>query len=181
MKRIEELLVVEGKHDEAKLRKLFDCDVLCTNGLGFSDELLEIIRQASEGRGVIVLTDPDHPGQKIRDAVAEKAPKCRHAFIERKDAIGKRNVGVEYCDEDKLIEALENVVSFGDQRESISAAQYESLGLSGNRAKREYVSEKLHLGKCNNKRLRRYLNMLDIDLETVRKIAESYERESDRL
>ncbi len=181
MKRIEELLVVEGKHDEARLKKLFDCDVLCTNGLGYSDELLEIIRQASESRGVIVLTDPDHPGQMIRDAIVQKAPECRHAFIDRRDAIGKRNVGVEYCDEEKLMEALESVVTFGEGRQSISSEQYESLGLSGNRAKREYVCSQLHLGKCNNKRLRRYLSMLDIDLKTVRKIADSYERESDRL
>ncbi len=181
MKHIEELLVVEGKHDEARLKKLFDCDVLTTNGLGFGEDTLEIIRQASENRGVIVLTDPDHPGQKIRDAIIQKAPKCRHAFIERKDAIGKRNVGVEYCDEGKLMKALESVVTFGEGHREITAAQYESLGLSGDRAKREYVSSQLHLGKCNNKRLRKYLSMLDIDLETVRKIADSYERESDRL
>ncbi len=175
MKRIEQLLVVEGKHDEARLKKMFDCDVLCTNGLGFDQDILEIVRQASEGRGVIVLTDPDHPGVKIRDAIREAAPKAQHAFIEKKAAVGKRNVGVEYAGEDAIREALENIVTFGENKETVSLRQYESLGLSGNSRKRDYVSSQFHLGKCNNKRLRKYLNMLGIEFEKVKEIAESYE------
>ncbi|MBQ6655549.1 MAG: ribonuclease M5 [Erysipelotrichaceae bacterium] len=181
MKRIEQLLVVEGKHDEARLKKLFDCDVLCTNGLGFDNDILEIVRQASEGRGAIILTDPDHPGVRIRDALREAAPQAQHAFIEKNDAIGRRNVGVEYAREEAIRDALENLVSFGENRETVSLRQYESLGLSGDSRKREYVTSQLHLGKCNNKRLRRYLNMLGIEFEKVKEIAEAYERENHRL
>ena len=41
MKRIKELIVVEGKHDRDRLEKLFDCDVICTDGLSMSREVLE--------------------------------------------------------------------------------------------------------------------------------------------
>ncbi|MBO4537873.1 MAG: DUF4093 domain-containing protein, partial [Erysipelotrichaceae bacterium] len=114
-------------------------------------------------------------------AIMQKAPKCRHVFIEKKDAVGKRNVGIEYVDDRILREALDQTVSFGETRESISRREYSSLGLSGNSAKRDYVSSQLHLGRCNNKRLWKYLNMLGVDYEKVREIAESYERESDRM
>jgi len=176
MRHIKELLVVEGKHDEARLTKLFDCDVICTNGLGLDQKTLEIIRQASEKQGAIVLTDPDHPGVKIRDAIMAYAPKCRQIFIDKKDAIGKRNVGIEYVDDDKLIAALEQSVSFKQRDQKITVEQYQKLGLSGNKAKRDYVTSRLHLGQCNNKRLLRYLNMLDIDLKQVEEIADSYDR-----
>ena len=71
MQRIKELIVVEGKHDIRKLKKLFDCDVICTEGLSMSPEVLDTIVTIGKKRGVIVLTDPDHPGEVIRNRIAE--------------------------------------------------------------------------------------------------------------
>ena len=38
-------------------------------------------------RGVIVLTDPDFPGEKIRKIITEHVPDCKHAFIDKKSAL----------------------------------------------------------------------------------------------
>ena len=60
MKRINEIVVVEGKTDSQLLKELYDVDTIETHGLGLDDKTLELIKEASKTRGVIVLTDPDY-------------------------------------------------------------------------------------------------------------------------
>ena len=99
-KRVKELIVVEGKHDVEKLRQVVDCDVICTNGLSISQQQLDIIKQASVKQGVIVMTDPDNAGNRIRDIINNYVANTKQVFIEKKKAIGKRNVGIEYVSND---------------------------------------------------------------------------------
>ena len=172
MQRIKELIVVEGRHDVERLHKLFDCDVVITNGLSLDYNAMEMIRAASDKQGVVVLTDPDHPGEVIRKAVMEIAPKAKHAFINREDAIGKRNVGVEYANDQAIIDALNSCVVFDNKTESISWQEYCSLGIIGNSENREKVCRHFHTGHCNNKTLFKRLNMLGITSDEVREILE---------
>lgn len=44
---------------------------------------------------MIILTDPDHAGERIRKIVSAKVPGCKHAFIPEKDATRKGDIGVE--------------------------------------------------------------------------------------
>ena len=69
MKRIKEIVIVEGKTDTQLLKELYDVDTIETHGLALNDKTLELIKEASLTRGVIVLTDPDYPGLKIRNQV----------------------------------------------------------------------------------------------------------------
>lgn len=170
MERIKELIVVEGKHDKQKLEKLFDCDVVCTNGLSLDPSTMELVRRASESRGVIVLTDADNPGDVIRKAISEAAPAAKHAFVAKKDSIGKRNVGIEYAYDEAIREALNNLVTFEESHHSITWAEYLQSGLMGNAELREKVCDKLHIGFSNNKTLFKRLNMLDVDYKRLQEI-----------
>lgn len=172
MDKVRELLVVEGKHDKDKLERLFDCDIICTNGLGVDDDTMKTIRTCALNQGVIVLTDPDRPGEKIRRQIMEAVPEARHVFIPRRQAIGKRNVGIEYVDDEVLKQSLGKAVTFEKGRESLKWSEYLHSGLLGNRELREKVCEKLNIGFCNNKTLFRRLNMLAIDEERLRKTIE---------
>ena len=40
--------------------------------------------ELSKTRGVIILTDPDYPGQRIRNEISSYLPVCKHAFVRRK-------------------------------------------------------------------------------------------------
>ena len=64
MKKIKEIIVVEGKSDTALLKELFEVDTIETHGLALDKKTLELIKEANKTRGVIVLTDPDFPGKK---------------------------------------------------------------------------------------------------------------------
>lgn len=167
MKRIQEIVVVEGKTDTATLKQLFDVDTIETHGLALTKETLQLIQEAGKTRGVIVLTDPDFPGMKIRNQVNEVVPNCKHAFVEKKDARGKKKLGIAEARKEAIVEALENVVTFNNQQESISWKEFLSLDIIGDSQKRKQIYQLFHLGYGNAKTLFKRLNMVGISKEHV--------------
>ena len=120
-------------------------------------QTLELIQEASKSRGIIVLTDPDFPGKKIRDQIQAVVPNCQHAFVAKKDARGKKKLGI----------AEANVVSFDVNRESITWSEFVALDIIGNKQRRLMVYEAFNLGYGNVKTLFKRLNMVGITKEQV--------------
>lgn len=133
MKRIKEIIVVEGKTDTALLKELFEVETIETHGLALDDKTLNLIKEASKSRGIIVLTDPDFPGKKIRDQI-QKLFQTVNMPLFQKDATGKK---VRYCWSKKgaVIEALENVVNFDVNQQSITWKEFIDLDIMGNKKK----------------------------------------------
>ena len=118
-KKIKEVIVVEGKTDTAIIQKLFDADTIETHGLALTEETLDFIEEMNKTKGVILLTDPDYPGMKIRNMIMKRIPHVKQAFVDKKDAIGKKKLGIAEAREEAIIQALENVVSFSQNTQSI--------------------------------------------------------------
>lgn len=178
MRRVEELIVVEGKHDKDRLEKLIDADIICTGGLALSEQQLDVIEQASKQRGIIIMTDPDNPGKMIRDRINARVKEAKQVFIPKEKAVGKRNVGIEYVSDADLLQALDNVVTFTmDSNKSLSWSEYLSLDLIKNKKKRDYICNKLNIGECNNKKMFKYLNMLGYDINKLKEIGQEYDRD----
>ena len=169
MKRINEIIVVEGKTDSTILKELFDVDTIETHGLALDQKTLDLIKSMSQKRGIIVLTDPDYPGMKIRNQINEYVGHCQNAFVEKKDAIGKKKVGIAEARKEAIIEALENVVTFSKDEESISWNEFLSLDIVGHKEKRLKVYELFHLGYGNVKTLFKRLNMAGITKTMIEK------------
>jgi len=51
MKKIKEVIVVEGRDDEINLKRFFDCEVIRTNGFGISRETYKKIKTAHKNQG----------------------------------------------------------------------------------------------------------------------------------
>ena len=77
--KMKEILVVEGKNDTNVLKSFLDCDTIETNGTHLGKEILRQIRLAQKTRGVIIFTDPDFPGEKIRSCINAAVPGCKQA------------------------------------------------------------------------------------------------------
>ncbi|THF74529.1 ribonuclease M5 [Cohnella fermenti] len=103
------MIVVEGKEDTAAIRRAVEADTIETGGSAIGEAVLKRIELAQERRGVIVLTDPDSPGERIRKIVAERVPACKHAFLLKDEARGKDGIGVEHASDEAIIRALERV------------------------------------------------------------------------
>lgn len=106
---IKEVLVVEGKMDIVAIDKAVEADCITTGGFSLNKRSLNDIAEAYKKRGIIILTDPDGAGERIRRFLAKKFPDAKHAFIPREEATANNDVGVEQASPEAIRKALEKV------------------------------------------------------------------------
>ena len=169
MKRIKEVIVVEGRYDKNTLAQAVDATVITLGGFSvFNDkEKLAFLRRLAEKQGLIVLTDSDGAGFVIRNYLKGSLPKnlVKQAYIpdihgkeRRKRAPGKEGkLGVEGMRPEVLLEALRRAgATFLDEEgaqeektgEKITKADLFELGLTGgadSARKRQELLKKLSL------------------------------------
>lgn len=147
MIHIKETVIVEGKYDKIKLSSILDAVILETGGFSiFNDrERLELIRRMAEKTGVLILTDSDAAGFKIRHFLGGALPKgtVRHAYIPdlygkepRKTQASKEGkLGVEGMPKEAILGALERAGVLCEQPPEpvrrITKTDFYEDGLSG--------------------------------------------------
>ena len=150
MRKIKEVVVVEGRYDKNALKQVVDAAVIETNGFGvFKDrEKIALLRRLAAEKGLILLTDSDGAGFVIRNFLKGAIPRSRlkQAYIpdvpgkeRRKAAPGKEGkLGVEGMPPSVLLEALERAgATFEDDgaaagpSDPLTKADFYALGLSG--------------------------------------------------
>ena len=80
--KIKEIIVVEGKDDTVAIKRAVDADTIETNGSAIGDHVIEQVKLALQKRGVIIFTDPDYPGERIRKIISDKVPDVNMLFTE---------------------------------------------------------------------------------------------------
>ena len=151
MKKIKEVIVVEGRYDKNTLSQVVDATVVTLGGFAvFNDrEKLAFLRRLALERGLIVLTDSDGAGFVIRNSLKGALPRDRvkqayipdiHGKERRKRAPGKEGkLGVEGMRPQVLLESLRRAgATFLDEedqstapKEPITKADLFALGLTG--------------------------------------------------
>ena len=179
MKKIQypAVIVVEGTSDKALLENFIDAEIVITNGSDVPCETIEYLKALSKNKTIVVLTDPDSPGKRIRDVLDREIPGLLHAFIPKAKAIKKRKVGVAESDKDTILEALNHLCpSAPAKNESpITYGDLVELGLVGtpdSSKKREEVGKKLHIGFGNGKTFLNRLNALGVSKEELKEASE---------
>lgn len=159
---IKEVIVVEGRDDIRAVKKALDCELIATGGFGFPKGVMERIKTAQEKRGVIIFTDPDFAGEKIRKKIVEQVPNCKHAFLPREDAIKDGDIGIENASPESILSALEKVrtQSIEDRKEfSQKDLIYNGLiGSENSSYKRDFLGKILGIGYGNSKQFLNRLN-----------------------
>ena len=159
---IKEVIVVEGKDDITAVKRAVSAEVIATNGYGFPHFVKERIRKASETKGIIILTDPDYAGKKIRSEVAAIARNCKHAFITQEEGMKNGDIGVENASPDAIRKAL-NRARCETETESFEftmndLVQNNLIMGSGAKERRIAVGEALGIGYTNAKQFLSRLN-----------------------
>lgn len=146
MLKIKQAVIVEGKYDKIKLSSIIDAVIIQTNGFGiFKDkEKLELIRYYAKTTGIIILTDSDSAGFKIRSHIKGAVRSGRITNVYIPDVIGKEKrklkpsaegkLGVEGIDKKLILEAFEKAgicADEADERPKITKADLFELGLTG--------------------------------------------------
>lgn len=168
--KIKETIIVEGKHDMAKIKSLVDANVLVTNGTHVSKDFIQLAKQLAKLDGIIIFTDPDTPGKQIRNKLIEHLPDAKHAILTQKQT----KVGVEHANDEMILNALEHAVVWKNHlSSSLTREEFNALGLSGqqeSQRKRDALSKHYRLPRSNAKQLFKLLNMLQVKKEEIEAI-----------
>lgn len=164
------LIVVEGKNDKNKLENIFkDANIIITNGSEISQDTLNTIKSLSENNEVVLCLDPDGPGEKIRKKIMEYVPNAYNVYADKQKAISrnKKKVGIEHMSKKDICELFEHIY-VPKYENNITYEELFDLGLMNNKKLREKLCTNLHIGYCNGKQLYKRLNMLGLDIETIK-------------
>lgn len=178
---IRQVIVVEGKSDIARVSHAVEADMIATEGFGIRRETLEQIRLAYEKRGIIILTDPDGPGERIRQRLTRLFPKALHAFVPKSEASTENDVGIEDASPESIRKALSCLrVQYQEDSEEFSMGDIFAAGLTGrpdSSKKRARVGALLGIGYGNGKQFLKRLNHFGITRSEWEKALEACQKE----
>lgn len=189
-KRIDQVVVVEGRDDTNAVRRALDCMTIETHGFGIKKETWDLLEKAYEEKGLIIFTDPDFSGEEIRRKLTARFPGSGQAFLTRSEAEKKGDIGIENASPEDILRAMEKVHfpdgrwgakegSIGDDAGSLTEAPTEApdvfceedlaaaglLGGADARGRRERLGRALGIGYGNGRAFLRKLNQFHISRE----------------
>lgn len=148
MIKIDRVVIVEGRYDKIKLSSVIDGIIIETDGFGIfnNKEKQKLIRKLADTKGLLILTDSDSAGFKIRSFIRGIVPaeQIKHAYIP--DIFGKEKrktepskegkLGVEGVKVQVIIDALEKAGVLCEETEKTERREITKLdlyedGLSG--------------------------------------------------
>ncbi len=146
--KIKETIIVEGKYDKIRLSPLFDANIIELGGFRIynNKDRLALIRKIAAKNGIIVLTDSDSAGFRLRHYLSSAIPKSdiKNVFIpnifgkeKRKSKPGKENLlGVEGMSTEVLLNAFKKAgidpeTGNSERSEPFSKTFLYEIGLSG--------------------------------------------------
>ena len=176
---VSQIVVVEGKYDAIKLDSIIDGIIIPVNGFSVykDSEKKELLKTLGRENGIILITDSDYAGFKIRNYLQNI---CRDSQItnvyvpriqgkeSRKDKPSKEGLlGVEGIDREIILKCLKDAgVSTGEtvRKSDMTYADLYELGLSGgeNSAKiREKLMKSLNIpNRLSKKAMLEVLNRM---------------------
>ncbi len=148
MLHTEKAVITEGRYDKARLATVIDGLIITTEGFGIfnSKEKQTLIKKIADEKGIIILTDSDAAGFKIRNFLKNIVPenKITHAYIpdiygkEKRKAVPSKEgkLGVEGIDNSLLEKALLATGLFSENgnapvSDPITASDLFETGLTG--------------------------------------------------
>ena len=159
---IKEVLVVEGKMDVVAIDKAVEADCIITEGFNLKPQALDSIAKAYQKRGIIIMTDPDSAGERIRRFLTKRFPEAKHAFIPKEDATDNNDIGIEQASPEAIRTALAKVRTMDwEPTNNFTGADLLKAGISGSPAaseKRAKLGAVLGIGYANAKTFLQRLN-----------------------
>ena len=148
MIRLNQAVIVEGKYDAIKLSSIIDALIITTDGFSiFKDkEKLNLIRTMAKKTGIIIITDSDMAGFKIRNYIKGAITEGDITNVYIPDIFGKEKrkelpskegkLGLEGMEKQIILEALQKAGVLGvtqqpQQRKKVDKPLLFELSLTG--------------------------------------------------
>ena len=185
-RKINEVIIVEGRDDTAAVKRAIDGLTIETHGFGIRRETWALIEKAYQEKGIIIFTDPDYSGEEIRRRLTKKFPAAKQAFLSRKYAEKKGDIGIENAEPEAILEAIEKAhATFrGEDAEAdaYTAADLFAAGLTGGadaKQRREKLGQVLGIGYANARGLCGKLNQFGIKREAFYEALRTIDNQGD--
>lgn len=157
MIKIDKVVIVEGRYDKIKLSSILDAVIIETDGFAiFNDKEKQLlIRKLAEAKGILILTDSDSAGFKIRSFIRGMVPaeQITNAYIP--DIFGKEKrktepskegkLGVEGVKSQIIIDALQRAGVLCEATEDVERRKITKLDLYEDGLSGKENSEQLRL------------------------------------
>ena len=147
---LKQVIVVEGKSDIQRIAQAVDADCIATEGFTLRRGVIDMIRVAYEKRGIIILTDPDTAGERIR------------RVLTRDEAFANDDIGIEQASPESIRKALStlHVESLESSNEftMVDLVRHGLSGMPDSAARRAVIGAKLGIGYGNGKQFLYRLN-----------------------
>lgn len=172
--KIKQVIIVEGKTDTQKLKNIFGNDIktIETNGLSLNEKTLRIIKEFNDTVGVIIFTDPDGAGKKIREQIINHLDnKVLNAFITKQDVNKEfKKIGIAQADDFAIKKTLSELIVYDKNNDSISWNEYvnNDFYLKSNRDK---ICKNFNFEKSiSSKTLFKWLNWMNLKVKDIKEI-----------
>ena len=179
--KVKEVIVVEGRDDTNAVLRAIDGLTIETHGFGIKKETWDLLEKAYQEKGLIILTDPDYSGEEIRRRLTVRFPESRQAFLTRREAEKKGDIGIENASPQDIAEAIRKAhytIASGNAlftEEDLFAAGL--TGLSDSARRRQLVGAALGIGYGNAKGFVKKLNSFGVGREEFYKCVKALEEE----
>ena len=165
--KIDGVLIVEGTSDVAFLSTFLEALFFTTNGLDINSEKLQFLSAASKVNNLIIMTDPDDAGERIKNTIKSQINGVFEVKIEKNSRKNYKKSGVAESDKQVVLNALKPFVTDKELfREKYDLAALISLSVNPTK-KREEIVNKYGLINGNNKSLENQLRILKINREEL--------------
>lgn len=174
-----QVIIVEGRDDTARLIETFGSEIkiIETGGSALNKATRLRIKQAAEQFGIIIFTDPDFQGLRLRRIISEAIPEAKQAHLSPEDSRSGKfgaSLGVEHATPEAIRAAIAAVadLTLTDAVERIPLADLVRLQLIGHPAaasRRAKVAQHFHLGHLNGKQLQKQLALYQVTLDKLTK------------
>ncbi|WP_027623600.1 ribonuclease M5 [Clostridium lundense] len=180
---IKEVIVVEGRDDITAVKRAVDAEIIAVGGFGINAKVIGRIKEAQKRQGVIILTDPDFAGEKIRKIISKRVQGVKHAYISKDEGLKDGDIGVENASPESIISALEAAkFEVKEKRCEFSIQDMMYFGLCGNnksKENRDRLGKLLRIGYCNTSQFLTRLNNYGITKDEFIKALEIIDKENE--
>nr|WP_032123663.1 ribonuclease M5 [Clostridium amazonitimonense] len=163
---IKEVIVVEGRDDITAVKRAVDAEVLAVGGFGINKSVIDKIKEAQKRQGVIILTDPDFAGDKIRSIITKRVSGVKHAYISQAEGLKDGDIGVENASPETIRRAIKKAkCEIKEKVNTFTMADMMNYGLVGDTKssiKRDKLGKELGIGYANSSTFLSRLNNFGI-------------------
>lgn len=164
------VFIVEGKSDKLMISKFFDTEIVTTNGTYVSHETINYLKALEKHHDMIIITDPDGPGEEIAIKLLSALQKPQRIILNKKKSIKKGKVGLAETDESSLLDMVKPLISKPETTvQKLTLDDLLEFYLV-NPDYKDKIYQMFAIGKCNTKTMINRLYYLNVTKEMVRKI-----------